>query len=295
MPMNRLIFLFIFTHLIACTLDTDKGELKFNFRKEKPQENSQNEKDQMSKDSQKITKSQEEILEEINKQKEDEWQQILTHAKQDFEPLREIFSKKCFDCHNSNRDLPFYGKIFKKINPVTKHQVSGLKALDMAKIFPLKAKGDPSQIALLKAIKSSVIDRTMPLSSYTFVYPSRKLNNDDQDEIVIWVESLIDEIERFETKYINIFSKNDIRAKGKRLISNKCLRCHGNGVAKGGLGGMEDFDTFSKNKKYINLSIPEESYIYKISASQEMPIDKRDALTTEELQVLADYIVSFSD
>ena len=281
--MKNLNLLLITYLLFSCSLDKgkDKSPLNFNI---KDSETAQTNVDSGNNDAEDIEElTPKEQLQKIEDDKKLEWERIIVEAKLSFEPIRELTSKKCFDCHNSNRDLPFYGRILPRYNPVTKHQVDGLKALDMAEIFPLKAQGEPTQLSLLNALKSSVLDRTMPLKSYKIFYPSRKIKDEDEQRFLDWVDPLIEKIENFEEKYNDLYAANDLKSRATKIVQAKCLRCHGNGVSKGGFGGMENFES---------LSDAETSLIYSVSESGEMPPDQRMRLTADELQLLKDYIAS---
>lgn len=241
--------------------------------------------------------SEAEYLEYLKKLKKD-YEQDLSHltvkAKESFEPIKEVFDRKCFDCHDSTRKLPLYGRIFPRVNPVKKHQVEGLMALDMAKTYPLKAKGDPPQLSLLKAIKAATIDQTMPLKSYLVVYPFRRISKKNQVVILNWVNPLIEEHERIEERYRELFEGQSIDSKVKRLFAKKCIRCHGSGNARGSFGGMDDLDELSNRQKYVNKDNPEKSLIYTVSLTGEMPTDPRERLSEDELATLLEWIQSLS-
>lgn len=276
----------------SCSLDkSDKSKLEFSPSNDQSKDISLDNDNNQNQAQEEPSLQQK--LKSLEEEKRLEWDKIIIDAKLEFEPLREMVAKKCFDCHNSNRELPFYGRVFTKVNPVTKHQVEGLKALDMAEIFPLKANGEPSQISLLKAIRSSVLDRTMPLKSYTFFYPRKKINDQDEQRFLDWIDPLIENIENFEQKYEDLYGQNDIQSRGAKLIDNKCMRCHGNGNQRGGFGGMENLKNLSE--KYINFDEAEKSLIYKVSQNGSMPTDPRERLNDQELQLFIDYINSLKD
>ncbi|MCR9206415.1 MAG: heme-binding domain-containing protein, partial [Halobacteriovoraceae bacterium] len=224
--------------------------------------------------------------------KEYEFDQVAFEklALETYPEIQSIVKKKCSDCHDSRVKLPIYGRIFPRINPVKKHQVEGLRALDMKNGFPLIAKGNPPQISLLKAIKASVIDRTMPLKSYRLVYPFRRITKKDAKVFLGWVDPLIEEHERIQEKYAPLFEANTPKGKVERMVALKCLRCHGNGNNRGGVGGFEDLEAIKKNPKLVNVSEPEKSLFYTVCKSGEMPTDPRERLTEEELDSILEWI-----
>ncbi len=227
-----------------------------------------------------------EAQKKLEEQKRKDWEKIVLQAKENFQDIRPIIKKKCFSCHDSNTKLPFYGKIFPKINIVYKHQRDGLRALDFKNIFPLKARGESSQLSLLRAIRSATLEKTMPLKSYLLFYPNRKIKKQDEVDILNWVEPLINEVQLFEDKYL---VGNSLRSKAIRVFRNRCFRCHANGVRKGGFGSMENIKELIKSK-YINKDFPEKSEIYTISLSGEMPPSKTEQLSEEELNVILDWL-----
>ena len=91
-------------------------------------------------------------------EKKKAWSNIVSEAVVSFKNIESVMQKKCFDCHDKNTKTPIDGRIVPRINPVYHHQQDGIKALDFSQKFPLLAKGNPSQISLLKAIKNEVID-----------------------------------------------------------------------------------------------------------------------------------------
>lgn len=215
-------------------------------------------------------------------------------AKDTYGPIKKIIKKKCSDCHDSREKLPFYGRIFPRRNPVNKHQREGLIALDFKDTYPLIAKGAPPQLSLLKAIKASVIDRTMPLKSYLLFYPWRRITKKNARALLNWVEPLIEEHERINEKYLPLFASETPKGKVERLFALKCLRCHGNGNNRGGLGGLENLDAVAKNPKLVDLNNPKNSSLYKVCETGEMPTDPRERLNEEELSNLLEWLEEVS-
>jgi len=191
-----------------------------------------------------------------------------------------LFDQKCMNCHNADFKLPLYGRIFSKINPVKKHQEDGLKSLDYSEAYPFKANGNPPQIALLKSIRSAFIEKTMPLKSFTIVYPSKKINHEDEQLLLNWIEPLIDKLEKYEVKYNTI--DTSIPGKAKKVLELKCFRCHANGNNRGGFSGMENTIELLKSK-YIDLNSIDKSKLYESLSSGEMPPSRLEVLTNEEV------------
>lgn len=279
-----LLVLFAMSTFYSC-LDKDRGTLRFV---DKTASETSQESGPSQQDFQKL--EQDLWREKIEREKSEDWQKIVDDAKESYSSVSEIVERKCLDCHDSHRRLPFYGRIFPSKNPVNKHQVEGLKALDFAGIFPLKAQGNPPQLSLLKAIRASIVERTMPLKSYTLVYPFRKVREKDENKFLLWLDPLIEEIENFNVKYQDLKGPKTLEERVTDLFSNKCFRCHGNGNARGGFGNMNNYDSLFKNSKAVNTESIELSPIYTLSVSGSMPTNPRERLTAEELSTMLEWL-----
>jgi hypothetical protein len=225
---------------------------------------------------------------ELQREKKREMEEIISDAKAGFEEIKPLLKSKCFDCHDSNTKLPAYGRIFPRINPIHKHQVEGIKALDFVDGYPLKAQGTPLQISLLKSIRNEVLDRGMPLKSYTLVYRSKRIFEEDERRILNWVDPLITRLLDFSAKYESM--ESNPRSDALKILEMKCYRCHAHGVAKGGFGDMEDTKKLLSSE-YVDLNNPDQSEIYKLSENKEMPTNKRDALSDHELFTLREWLI----
>lgn len=215
-------------------------------------------------------------------------EEIIVEANASFEEIKPIIQKKCFDCHDTNTRLKFYARILPRLNPLYKHQVEGLKAIDFVDTFPLKAQGAPPQLALLKSIRNQVIDRTMPLKSYRLVYRNRRVFNSDEEKILAWTDPLIHKLEEYNEKFEN--PANDPALLARTTLELKCFRCHANGNDKGGFGDMEDTKKLLASK-YVNFKNPENSALFTIADKGQMPPNKREALTEKELFDLKEWLI----
>ncbi len=214
--------------------------------------------------------------------------ELSDDAKTSFADVRDILTNKCMNCHDSNFKLPFYGRIFESINPVTKHQVEGLAAFNFAEGYPFGIKGNPQQVSNLKALRNSIVTKSMPLKSFTVVYPKKKINEEDEKRLLAWIDPLINKIEDYELKFNSVSGQN-IEAQAAKVLETKCFRCHANGNARGGFGGMEKTEELLKSK-YVSKTNPDSSKIFKTIQSGEMPPNKADSLTAEEQYVIKDWL-----
>ncbi len=225
----------------------------------------------------------------LETKKKAEWAQIMGEGAESFKDLKPLLQNKCFACHDTNTKLAFYGQIFRSHNPINAHRENGIKALDFVNGFPFKANGNPPQISLLKALKSAVTDKTMPIKVYRLVYPWKKLNEVDQKEILAWTDTLIEKIEDYGKRYPDVVQ--GAAAEAKQILELKCFRCHANGNNRGNFGGMEDLNALGKSQ-YIDSAHPEDSKLFKLMSSGKMPPDPREVATPEELNVIRDWITS---
>lgn len=266
--------------LSSCTPFEEKGKLTFRDLK-------QEEVDELQRRQEAIRQA-EAAKVEFEKEKKRVMNEIISDANRGLEEIKPLIQKKCFDCHDSNTKLPYYAHVFPGINPILKHQVEGIKALDFVNGYPLKALGNPPQISLLKSIKNEVLERSMPLKSYTLVYRSKRIFDEDEEKIINWVDPIITRLEEYTAKYES--TSSDPKKEALKILETKCFRCHANGVAKGGFGEMEDTQKLL-NSEYVNLKRPELSEIYKLSENGEMPTNKRDKLSDHELFTLKEWLI----
>jgi len=227
-----------------------------------------------------LKKEQEEKERQFQLEKKNAWEEIYSDANKSFVQIRPLFDQKCLNCHNINFKLPLYGRVFGGINPVKKHQVEGLKALEYSEGFPFKANGNPPQISILKSIRSAFIEKTMPLKSFTSVYPKKKINQDDEKLVLNWIDPLIERLEKYEVKYNTV--DTSIPGKAQKVLELKCFRCHANGNNRGGFGGMENREQLLKSK-YVDLSSVQKSILFESIVSGEMPPSRQETLTNDEI------------
>ncbi len=221
------------------------------------------------------------------KDKKDAADEIVRMGNAGFEEVKPLLTKKCFDCHDANTKLRFYGRIFPGLNPIAQHQIQGIKALDFSGGYPLKAQGNPPQLALLKAIKDAVTDRSMPLRIYTAVYRNRRIFEEDQKRILAWVDPLITKIEEYSEKFETTTNPETL---AKNLLETRCFRCHANGNSNGNFGDMEKTSVLLSSK-FVDLVHPENSKMLNEIEDGSMPPSRRQRFTSEEFQLVRDWLI----
>jgi hypothetical protein len=257
--------------------------------------------EQESKRQLRLERLEQERLKEIAR-KNTAWERITIDAQESYVDIASIIKKKCTDCHDENKKLPVYGRVFGRYNPVFRHQEDGLAAIDFSNSFPLKTSDGykpesekyettaSEQISFLKAIKQSVIDRSMPLKSYTFIYRGRKVFDNDEKAIIGWVDPLIEKLRDFKNEFESDLDDGSVAFKVKRIFEAKCYRCHANNNDRGNFGGIDNLEQLIKTK-YIDHENPEDSELFQQVLSGEMPTNKNESLTQEELGYVKDWII----
>jgi mono/diheme cytochrome c family protein len=215
--------------------------------------------------------------------------EIVFEAQESFQTIRPLLKNKCFACHDSNTKLPIYGRILRNRNPVNKHREDGIKALDFVLDYPLSAQGNPPQLSLLRTLRNSITDRSMPLKIYTAVYPRKKISDQDEKDLLAWIDPLIQKLVDYDERYS--VPAGTVEAQTAHIFEQKCYRCHANGNNRGSFGGMEDLARLSLSK-YVDAQNPEASGLYTIMQDGEMPPNPKEAMTQDELVIIRDWIES---
>jgi len=97
-----------------------------------------------------------------------------------------IFQKKCFDCHTSQTQFPWYQKI-PGIRQWIQRDIDEAKMhLDMEPGFPFKSHAAP--IEDLEAIDQSITKNEMPPLRYRIMHSGSALSADEKAKVHHWVE-----------------------------------------------------------------------------------------------------------
>ncbi len=103
--------------------------------------------------------------------------------------VHSIFESKCFDCHSSRTNFPWYHIVPGIKQFIDSDVLEAKKHLDMENGFPFKSHATPKED--LEAIQKCVQDEAMPPFRYRLLHPSSKLSEDEKLAISTWVnESL---------------------------------------------------------------------------------------------------------
>ncbi len=104
-----------------------------------------------------------------------------------------IIKNACYDCHSNNTRYPGYVYIQPMGWMMAKHIKDGKENLnfsDFGSYSPRK------QANKLRAIKTSIKEGSMPLSSYTFIHKGARLSVEDKKLITDWASNAKDSLNK---------------------------------------------------------------------------------------------------
>lgn len=126
----------------------------------------------------------------LNKTNEAQAADMITHFNIQ-ENVADILRTSCYDCHSNNTQYPWYTNIQPAGWLLAKHIRDGKEDLNFSEFANYS---DRRQLSKLKAIKNSIEDASMPLSSYTFIHADAKLSKESKALILTWAAKTIDSL-----------------------------------------------------------------------------------------------------
>ena len=115
----------------------------------------------------------------------------FTHEIQTPDSIMSILKVSCFDCHSNHTEYPWYAEI----NPVSwwlsNHVNEGKKELNFSEFVTYNERRANKK---LDEIAKQLKEHEMPLSSYIFLHPDAKLNEQQIISLVKWTEAAKEEI-----------------------------------------------------------------------------------------------------
>lgn len=102
-----------------------------------------------------------------------------------------ILNNSCYDCHSNNTRYPWYVNIEPMGWLMAKHIKNGKANLNFSEFGSYSKR---KQANKLRAIASSMRDKTMPISSYTIMHTDAKLSSDDRTLITEWATKMKDSL-----------------------------------------------------------------------------------------------------
>jgi len=206
--------------------------------------------------------------------------------------VKPIFQKKCFDCHNSRENPPWYsgwgvGGSW-DLNPIVNDMVDGQDSLQLVMDYPFMTKNNSvKQPALIRAIRSVAKDKSMPPTKYTAIHWGSKLTEEDQGVIKDWADKSLEEMACLETPPASPKAQSPA-ARAKTVFENKCVACHNKPNKY--FGVATDLAHIATTK-YIDKASPANSTIYQeISDGNPPDMPPDTPLTQPEKDAILDWI-----
>lgn len=114
------------------------------------------------------------------------------------EKVKQIFRKKCFDCHGIIKKLPWYYKL-----PLIKQLIDydikeAKKHLDMTDDFPFGGHGNP--LADMESIRKTAVKKSMPPWRYLIMHLDYRLTDQNTEDIINWINSAKKQLHSLTTK-----------------------------------------------------------------------------------------------
>jgi hypothetical protein len=105
--------------------------------------------------------------------------------------VQAILKKACYDCHSNNTNYPWYVSIQLMGWLMAKHIKQGKAVLNFSGFGNYTAR---KQLSKLTGIANSIRDDNMPLASYKWVHKNARLDADERELIINWVQQLKDSL-----------------------------------------------------------------------------------------------------
>ncbi|MDX2470447.1 MAG: heme-binding domain-containing protein [SAR324 cluster bacterium] len=104
--------------------------------------------------------------------------------------VKPIFEKKCFDCHGSGKELPWYGSL-PLLSKLIKRDITKAKEhLDFSQDFPFGGHGKPKED--LEALIETNSEGDMPPLRFLSMNWGAKLTDADKQTINDWAQTSLD-------------------------------------------------------------------------------------------------------
>ncbi|PWN65586.1 heme-binding domain-containing protein [Chryseobacterium viscerum] len=97
-----------------------------------------------------------------------------------------LFRHSCYDCHSNNTEYAWYDYIQPGRTLVENHIKEAKDDLNFSEWDTYSSR---KQERLLNSIKEQIVNRKMPLSSYTLMHRKAKLSDDEIKKITDWLNA----------------------------------------------------------------------------------------------------------
>ncbi|MDT8446085.1 MAG: heme-binding domain-containing protein [bacterium] len=101
--------------------------------------------------------------------------------------VKPIFEQKCYDCHVTDPDYPWYVQVPGLGALMRHHNEEGVKDLDLTNGFPFGGEG--GVLKQLREIEKEVlVKREMPPTYYLITHPSAGLDGEEKAQLAQWIQ-----------------------------------------------------------------------------------------------------------
>lgn len=104
----------------------------------------------------------------------------------DYQSVRPIFERSCFDCHSTLTSYPWYHALPLIGGMIDNHVEEGRAQLDLSNDFPFIIKG--SQQEMLEEIRHEIEENKMPLRSYRLIHWGTRVDGAERDSVFAWID-----------------------------------------------------------------------------------------------------------
>ena len=112
---------------------------------------------------------------------------VYSVINENYQTVRHIFERSCFDCHSSLGNYPWYYEIPGIKGMIDDDIKEAMEQFDLSNDFPFKSKHD--QTELLEDIKTEIEENEMPLISYRMMHWGRLIEGAQRDSVFEWINS----------------------------------------------------------------------------------------------------------
>jgi len=106
---------------------------------------------------------------------------------ENYQTVRHIFERSCFDCHSTLTNYPWYYEIPGIKGMIDDDIKEALENFDLSNDFPFKSKYNQADI--LGDIKTEIEENEMPLIRYRMMHWGRLIESSQRDSVFEWINS----------------------------------------------------------------------------------------------------------
>jgi len=109
--------------------------------------------------------------------------------------IKPIFKDKCFDCHSSTTNYPWYHSLPVVGSFLDDHIKHAREHIDFSNDFPFKSKDD--LVEILGELREEIEENEMPLMSYRVLHWGKTIEGAQQDSVFNWIDQTVAALKQF--------------------------------------------------------------------------------------------------